>query len=564
MDPAAVVAAEAWEPVICVGEFRTGLDEDGNEVANSGYGNKAEWAGWLGTYALMRPTPSGSVIAYTPVYACGFDGARGLGRRESTTTGTIMYGQDGVRSAAAEAFRLLASIARERRCCGEGGEGGGEANRSPARLPKSMRRHVSPLSTILGEEADLGVARGIASKETVSGELFITNSSIDQAKAFAVAGKALRGDSDPVGDRKAAAKAAAERKAESKASARLVVGKSSSSKSKASGRLAGASEASAGVAGAIVSRDESSSDDPEEAMPIRLRIARRLAATATASGAAASSSFTAPPPASSSSTAPRPASSSSTAPPPASQAAADSGLQEAMARAVLAASALGDHERVLSALGVSVSYDSNAATKRKAYLGLARLIHPDKLGNAFAGAAKAFPALVTAFEALSSPGSRAGDGAGAGGKGKAKQAAPRLARSNHNCWRTRVLCPRCSCQWGTDDSGLRPYEYNFMMQGLKTYVCSCCLNEFGCMSAIHQCPYCSAEIDYHPDQYNTQVLCGGCDNAFGFKLYQTGSFLRVHRTLGTRSWLSLRMCSDRRSASLRTCSDHAPLLGSRA
>eukprot|EP00900_Chrysochromulina_parva_P024033 jgi/Chrpa1/6263/Chrysochromulina_OHIO_Genome00015973-RA len=196
----------------------------------------------------------------------------------------------------------------------------------------------------------------------------------------------------------------------------------------------------------------------------------------------------------------------------------------AIAHAVLAAGKAGDHETVLSALGIAVKYDSPYASQRKAYLGLARLIHPDKLGDAFPGAKSAFQYLVKAYEALTAPEIADPRAAGKGGRGskKAAAAAPKLARSNENCFRTRVRCPKCSAVWGTADSGLQPYEYSFLMQGLKSYVCCGCLFSFGCMSAVHECPYCHVENGYHPDEYHSQKLCHNCDGVFGFKLYPTG------------------------------------------
>eukprot|EP00316_Scyphosphaera_apsteinii_P000266 CAMPEP_0119332876 /NCGR_PEP_ID=MMETSP1333-20130426/83811_1 /TAXON_ID=418940 /ORGANISM="Scyphosphaera apsteinii, Strain RCC1455" /LENGTH=652 /DNA_ID=CAMNT_0007342791 /DNA_START=3 /DNA_END=1961 /DNA_ORIENTATION=+ len=196
----------------------------------------------------------------------------------------------------------------------------------------------------------------------------------------------------------------------------------------------------------------------------------------------------------------------------------DPELAVTMAHAVLAASKAGDHEAVLSVLGVAVTYNSPYSLQRKAYLGLARLIHPDKLSSCFPGASTAFQALVKAFEALTTP-----DMAEPTQSGKGKKKAPKpLPRSNENCFRTRVRCPRCQANWGTADSGLQPYEYSFLMQGLKSYICCGCLFSFGCMSARHYCPLCQEEIDYHPSQFHSQVLCASCDKVFGFKLYSVG------------------------------------------
>ena len=192
----------------------------------------------------------------------------------------------------------------------------------------------------------------------------------------------------------------------------------------------------------------------------------------------------------------------------------DLGLAVSAAQAVLSAGAVGDHEGVLSACGVAVTRDSPFATLRKAYRALAKLIHPDKLGGRFAGATKAFQQLCQAFDTLTAPELTAP-------KGKRK-AQPALARDNHNCFRTKVRCPRCRDPWGLPDSGLQPYEYTFMMQGYKTYTCCGCLASFGCMTASHECPKCREEIEYHPDDYHKQVTCPECAGTFGFRLYPVG------------------------------------------
>ncbi len=122
---------------------------------------------------------------------------------------------------------------------------------------------------------------------------------------------------------------------------------------------------------------------------------------------------------------------------------------------------------------------------------------------------------MSAFDTLTAP-------VAAGGTGKKGRTQPALSRSNDNCYRTRVRCPRCSSPWGGPDSGLQPYEYSFFMQGLKTYVCCGCLFRFGCMSAGHECPRCKSDIEYHPDDYHKQVCCDECNATFGFKLYPVG------------------------------------------
>jgi hypothetical protein len=36
---------------------------------------------------------------------------------------------------------------------------------------------------------------------------------------------------------------------------------------------------------------------------------------------------------------------------------------------------------------------------------------------------------------------------------------------------------------------------------------STCLLDFGCMTAIHKCPFCRKSFDYTPDDYHAKVLC---------------------------------------------------------
>jgi hypothetical protein len=236
-------------------------------------------------------------------------------------------------------------------------------------------------------------------------------------------------------------------------------------------------------------------------------------------------------------------------------AAAGGGEDDAVALAVNIAKQVlelgdgGDPEGVLSLLGDAITRTTPFAKQRRAYLSLAKLIHPDKLSKAFDGATRAFqappppprlagprtPSLQpqqhlrsTADDASPGAGARAcvrradrargaeqrrqGEGerrlaGGASHQGKQTRSrheceralrdampcslrcsqAKAIARSNHNCQRTRVFCPRCSAEWATADSGCADYFYNFMMQGLKLYCCALCLCEFGCVSATHKC-----------------------------------------------------------------------------
>eukprot|EP00959_Pyramimonas_sp_CCMP1952_P134101 2805329-Pyramimonas_sp.AAC.1 len=60
------------------------------------------------------------------------------------------------------------------------------------------------------------------------------------------------------------------------------------------------------------------------------------------------------------------------------------------------------------------------------------------------------------------------------------------------------------------------------MQGLKCYTCATCLLQFGCMSAIHLCPFCNGGFDYDPKDYHRKIKCGNAscgDKEFGFHEY---------------------------------------------
>jgi hypothetical protein len=66
-------------------------------------------------------------------------------------------------------------------------------------------------------------------------------------------------------------------------------------------------------------------------------------------------------------------------------------------------------------------------------------------------------------------------------------------------------------------------SYNFLMNGLKQYCCSTCLFEFGCMTAVHVCPFCTQDFEYSPQDYHRKIVCGnsGCDREFGFYEFVT-------------------------------------------
>jgi len=60
-----------------------------------------------------------------------------------------------------------------------------------------------------------------------------------------------------------------------------------------------------------------------------------------------------------------------------------------------------------------------------------------------------------------------------------------------------------------------------MMEGLKSFNCSTCLLNFGCVAAEHSCPHCDEFIEYMPDMYHKKVKCGNpsCKKPFGFMLF---------------------------------------------
>jgi hypothetical protein len=195
----------------------------------------------------------------------------------------------------------------------------------------------------------------------------------------------------------------------------------------------------------------------------------------------------------------------------------------AIATRVLELSEIDDYVGILNIASPSeeakVNRQSPISVLRKYYLKLSLIIHPDRMGKTFPEATKAFQALVKAFESLSSP-ELIEEVTTKGGKNAKKVVA--IARSNDGCFRTRVCCPRCKQPWneGTLD-GNPEYCYNFLMTGLKRYTCSTCLCEFGCMTALHKCPFCKKGFEYSPLQYHNKIVCGNlkCTKPFGFMMY---------------------------------------------
>lgn len=186
----------------------------------------------------------------------------------------------------------------------------------------------------------------------------------------------------------------------------------------------------------------------------------------------------------------------------------DTATAIAVAEKVLQLHDNGDNWGVLRVLGDAVGPSASTAACRKAFLRISMLIHPDKL-QGFREATKAFQALVSAFDQTQAPPPTV-DVKRTGQKA--------LDRSNEGCFRTEICCPRCKELWGRPVEGNPKYFYNFMMQGLRSFNCSTCLLEFGCMTAIHKCPWCKGTFDYSPDKFHSKIKCGNpqCGKPFGF------------------------------------------------
>lgn len=185
-----------------------------------------------------------------------------------------------------------------------------------------------------------------------------------------------------------------------------------------------------------------------------------------------------------------------------------------------------DYEGILTigtAVGTPpITRASSVSLMRKAYLKLSLVVHPDRLGKVFTEATKAFQALVRAFEYLSSADTLDAQAKTPSTDAAKKSSIHMIARSNEGCYRTTVCCPRCKQPWSEGSLDGNPeYFYNFLMTGLKCFTCSTCLFEFGCVTAVHRCPFCRGKFEYAPQDYHRKIVCGNarCAKEFGFFMY---------------------------------------------
>ncbi|CAC9497846.1 J73 / DnaJ domain-containing protein / JDP73 [Leishmania donovani] len=87
---------------------------------------------------------------------------------------------------------------------------------------------------------------------------------------------------------------------------------------------------------------------------------------------------------------------------------------------------------------------------------------------------------------------------------------------------TTVGCPKCRSLWEPDS---RPQYSLFMGQWGKKVHCQLCLFQFGCATALHGCPHCSAPFDYDASMYDTVQTCQRCKRQFGFPYYPVSQHL---------------------------------------
>jgi len=180
----------------------------------------------------------------------------------------------------------------------------------------------------------------------------------------------------------------------------------------------------------------------------------------------------------------------------------------------------GDYVFILSLSGKIVKASSSKAELRKSYLLLSAKVHPDKNPGSQISK-KAFQAVLESFERLANP-EKFEDDDDDGKPAKKRQKTERFTRGNSGCFLTKIKCPRCRDRWNTNDLGLEDSSYNFLMQGIKQYICGGCFAKFGCMTALHFCPHCNKTFEYDPDDYHRKITCGNdkCSKEFGFMMFK--------------------------------------------
>ena len=181
----------------------------------------------------------------------------------------------------------------------------------------------------------------------------------------------------------------------------------------------------------------------------------------------------------------------------------------------------GDYVFILSLSGKMVKETSSKAELRKAYLLLSAKVHPDKNPGS-QSSKKAFQAVSESFERLANPEKFDEVDDDDGKPDKKRQKMERFTRGNKGCFQTKIKCPRCRNVWNTYDLGLEDSSYNFLMLGIKQYICGGCFLKFGCMTALHYCPHCNKPFEYDPDDYHRKITCGNgkCNKEFGFMMFK--------------------------------------------
>ena len=130
----------------------------------------------------------------------------------------------------------------------------------------------------------------------------------------------------------------------------------------------------------------------------------------------------------------------------------------------------------------------------------------------------AFQVVLSAYENLVNPPEEEEEQQPAGKRQKTE----RFTRSNDGCYKTHIKCPQCKQLWNMFNLGLEEAAYNFLMMGIKKYICGRCFCKFGCMTALHYCPHCKKEYDYDTGDYHRKIVCGNnkCKQQFGFWMYK--------------------------------------------